>query len=651
MFSDTRRNVVLVQVNFQYGKNVFVPYSVGSIQAFARTNSLVNENFKFAPLLFRRDAPEKVVSEMKQPTVVGFSCYLWNWEYNKCLAQAVRAKYPETLIVFGGTHVPDASEGFFIEHPYVDILVHQEGEFSFTDILAESLSMNPDYTQIPGLSVRVEGNETLKTSPRPRISDITQLPSPYLEGLFDFMLDGDYVLNVSQETTRGCPYTCTFCDWGGNTYSKVYAAAEERLHAEFEWFGRNRVEYVFNCDANYGIMPRDVELTKKMIEVRSRHEGFPKRFRMCTAKNSNDRIFEIVQLLDGAGMNKGATLSFQSMDPHTLEIVRRSNIKMDKFSDLMDRYKAADIATYTELIMGMPGETYDSSKKGIDLLIDGQDDAVNIYVYPCTMLPNSEMSTPDYVKKHGIESVRMPILLAHSTPEPESLSEYTNIVISTSTMSEEDWQRTYMFYWAVQSFHCLGLLQQIAIVLHKQFGVLYSDFYEKLVEYFTANNQTLIGGEILRTRNIVKRAMSGGRIDRVMPEFGDIYWPLEEASFLSFVTEKERFFGEIREFLGFLANNLNLSQTSPLWDDLVAYQSSIVIDPYSSERSIQLKYNLPDYFDHLREVTELKASPVQVMVRGTVNYNGDLEEYAREVVWYGRKGGSFHHTDVVLEVL
>lgn len=644
-----KRNVVMAQVNYQYGNNIFVPYAVGSLQAYAETINEVRENFHFQEPLFLRKDPALVVESMRDPSVVGLSCYLWNWEYNKCLAKAVRAMFPNCLIVFGGAQVPNDSKDFFVEHPYVDILVHSEGEFAFVDILLETLSIQPDYTHIAGLSIRGQDLCTVKTAPSVRIVDLSVLPSPYIAGVFDFLLGSSFLLNVSQETTRGCPYACTYCDWGGDSYKKVVRVSEQRLLDEFEWFGRNKVEYLFNCDANYGISKLDYTHTISMLEIRARYGGYPQKFRMCTAKNSDDRIFEITKLLSDAGMNKGATLSFQSMDDTTLETIKRKNIKMDKFSELMDRYRAAGIATYTELIMGMPGETYESSKKGIDVLFEEQADTVNLYVYACTLLSNSEMNKPFYSRLHGIKSVRMPLLLAHSTPEAE-LSEYQNVIVGTNSMSPEDWQRTYVFYWAVQSMHCLGLTPQIAILFHKMFGVKYSDFYEKLIDHFANKAGSLIGADIALVRDVVSQAVKGGRLDLVIPKFGGTCWPLEEATFLNFVTSKESFYQEVRDFIDELARNLGGSIENEILDDLILYQSSLVKDPNVAELSVFLKYDLHDYFSKVRDCdVVLKKSPMNLKVKGDRGFAGDLETYAREVVWFGRKGGRFHHTAVTAE--
>src|SRR3989344_9654871 len=86
-----KRNIFLAQVNYRYGDNVFMPYSVATLQAYAQTDSEVRNNFDFQPLLFLREDPDQVARKMERPAVLGLSCYLWNWEYNKLLAQAVRA--------------------------------------------------------------------------------------------------------------------------------------------------------------------------------------------------------------------------------------------------------------------------------------------------------------------------------------------------------------------------------------------------------------------------------------------------------------------------------------------------------------------------------------------------------------------------------
>ncbi|KKT80817.1 MAG: hypothetical protein UW78_C0024G0002 [Candidatus Azambacteria bacterium GW2011_GWA1_44_9] len=634
----TKRRVYLVQVNHQFGRNVFVPYSVGSLVAYVQTIPDIKDNFQFMPFAFLREDPNHVVAKMCDPSIVGFSCYLWNWEYNLKLAQLVRLAYPKTTIIFGGNHAPDASEGFFLKHPYVDIVVHGEGEFTFAEFLLESLNSAPDYSKISGLSFPLPDGTTHKTAERKRANDLSVLPSPYLTGVFDFMLTGnDFLFNASQETNRGCPYTCKFCDWGKGE-AKLFQMEETRILAEYEWFGQHQVEYLLCCDSNYGIFPRDFHLTEKMIEIRAKYAGFPRAFRACTAKNSDDRVFAITQILNEAGMSKGTALSFQSMNDETLRLVSRRNIKIEKFSDLMDRYRQAGIATYTELIIGMPGETYESSKKGVDQLMDGQDDSIRLIVYPCTMLPNSGVSEPDYIKLHGIQSVRHPILLAHSTPALDPAPEFQQIIVGTELMPPAEWRRTHLFYWAVQCFHCLGLLQSLAILFHKQLGMKYSDFYEKLLEYFASNDQTVVGREITLVSGVVDKMMKGGSLDLVIPQFGAICWPLEEASFLNLVVQKDQLYREIKIFTEALLQVEALDLPAGLLSDLIRYQSAVVVDPFSLEPAIELEYDWPRYFAQQgQEQISSCFGPICLTIKASEGFAGDLKKYAQEVVWYGRK--------------
>jgi putative methyltransferase len=425
----TKRRIYLAQVNTTYGRNAFLPYSVGLLQAYAQQDPVVREHYDFAGYLYLREPVADVVARMDAPDVFGASCYIWNFEYSMALIRAVRDRFPACLIVLGGPHVPVRSADFFRSHAAADLLVHYEGEVTFHEILLERLNAVPDYTRIAGLSVKLPNGETHKTPNRERIADLAVIPSPYLTGVFDDLMIAPYDFHGSQETNRGCPYSCTYCDWGSNIMAKVKPFPADRLVAEFEWFARHEIDLLYNCDANYGIFPRDLELTREMAAVKAR-TGFPKKFRAAYAKNSNEKVFAIARTLHAAGMSKGVTLSFQSMNEPTLKLVKRHNIKIDSFSDLSRRYRAEGIATYSEFIIGLPGETYDTFADGLDTAIRaGQHDSLQVYT--CEVLPNSEMSNPEYVAAHRIETVRTPALFVHSTPPAVPLKVVAGLVLST----------------------------------------------------------------------------------------------------------------------------------------------------------------------------------------------------------------------------
>jgi len=77
------------------------------------------------------------------------------------------------------------------------------------------------------------------------------------------------------ETNRGCPYGCTFCDWGASTMAKIRPIAMERVLEEIDYAGKHRISSIFVCDANFGILKRDAEIAEHIARV-SRSTGYPR---------------------------------------------------------------------------------------------------------------------------------------------------------------------------------------------------------------------------------------------------------------------------------------------------------------------------------------------------------------------------------------
>ena len=97
--------------------------------------------------------------------------------------------------------------------------------------------------------------------------DYSIIPSPYLEGTFeDLFRKYDYKWTPTWETNRGCPFKCTFCDWGSAIASKVRNFEEERLYKEIDYFSEKKIDLVFGADANFGILKRDKNLALKFAE-------------------------------------------------------------------------------------------------------------------------------------------------------------------------------------------------------------------------------------------------------------------------------------------------------------------------------------------------------------------------------------------------
>ena len=120
-------------------------------------------------------------------------------------------------------------------------------------------------------------------------------------------------------------------------------------------------------------------------------------------------------------------MAVQSLDPETLKIIKRANIKFSKFSDLTTTFRANGIPTYTEIIIGLPGETLESFKHGLEIIAQTKLDTV--LIHNCSVLPNAPMNLPDYKEKYKIKVLNSPMYLGHSSIHKDPILENEEIII------------------------------------------------------------------------------------------------------------------------------------------------------------------------------------------------------------------------------
>ena len=342
--------IYLTQFSIQIGKIVWLPYSAACIWAYAESQNSVSRS-QLGGLFYVKQNIETLVEQIHSPAIVGFSHYIWNEQYNDQLALQIKTLYPNCVIIYGGPQVPDHNSKWYADHYWVDICVHQEGELVFNDICS-----GKRLNDIPGISYKDELGWHHNT-PGQRIKDLDQLPSPYTTGVFDNFINKDYLNNAIMETDRGCPYQCTFCDWGGTTFSKVKRLNLERVYEEIEWAGKNQIEFINNANANFGIFKeRDNLIVDKLIETNKKY-GYPKTFETSWAKNSNKTVLSIARRLQQSGLLRKFGISMQSLNTDVLKNIKRSNMDINNFDLVVKQAEEYNMSVMVELIVGLPGET------------------------------------------------------------------------------------------------------------------------------------------------------------------------------------------------------------------------------------------------------------------------------------------------------
>ena len=619
------------QFNYLYGDQIHFPYSIGRLIAYVKTNKNINPQFTFDRTFIFRDQLNNYAEQSYDSDILLCSCYVWNWEVTKQLAKKVKATNPNCLIIFGGPQVPNRTENFFEENPFVDIIVHGEGEIILENILTAYIK-DKDFSKINGIEMK-----DYRTPPNPRIKDVSILPSPYLTNLILNLVEQktDIKYIAAWETNRGCPYPCTFCDWGSLTNSKLTNWPEEQLLKEIDWFAQNNITYIDCCDANFGIFQeRDYRIAAKLKEVALK-TGYPEKFRAAWAKFASEKIIPIAKQLQEGKVLKAVSLALQSLDKETLEIVKRANIKFDNFSELTETFRKNEIPTYTELIMGLPGETLESWKKGLEILASGSQ-VGSIYIYNCGVFVNAPMNEPTYMKFHDIKTIRSPIFLAHTSIHDRGIPEFEYITISSKSFSTDDLKEIYLFSWLFQTFHSLGIFEYITKYYHDEKKLPYVKFYEIFLDYCKKEN-SIFSDEYNKVIDYIDNGYSGKGWNHYDPNLGDIFWPIEEATWLRLVLSK-KLMEHAKSFLKFLEETLNFDTPDEILNDLIKFQIFLITTRQDSEiKSARFHFNWKNYF--------INGSKLK-QIENDYNYKNLVIEHDQilwgyKTIWYGRQSKSY----------
>lgn len=637
-----KKNIYMVQVDHLYGneeKSIYLPYATGLLAAYAWSDRLIKDTYNLSGFKFWREDVEKAVDSLDAPFLVGFSCYIWNTEYNKAFAAQLKKVHPDCIVVFGGHNIP-YNTSMLEQFGFIDILVHGEGEEAFKSLLL-AYAGNRDLSCIHNISFRTHTNDIVKTTSSP-VADI-DLPSPYLEGIFDLLMrNGNFNFCAVIETNRGCPNHCTYCDWG-RLGSKFKMFPLDKVLREIDWMAEHKIEYFWVADSSFGLFERDREIIDRLIEKKL-ETGYPKVFKANYAEHREVEVYDICRKLNVVDMNKGATLSFQSLDPTVLKNINRQNITMERFAEMMALYNAANIATYAELILGLPGETYESFCHGIETLLEaGQHNALNLHAL--VLLPNSQMANPEYIEKFGIKTVKTEFSQFHCEMMPNDIPEYYDLVVATDSMDSSMWVRSTMFFIYIQNYHQLGLLQFFAIYLFHEKNVKYNEFYGRLIDWSEANKQTLCGEIYSKfSEKLSGVPLGNGSRSYSNPIYGNTVWPLEEGVFLDILPNSDRFYNEIEGFL----NLFEIEQT--VYSNLLAYQKGMLKLPNKEKSEISLAYDFYNYFKGIYVHSYSRLEKKNVILHAVDKKSAKTwKEYAVENVWYGRNDSRVLFSDIEIE--
>ena len=641
-------NIVVgsMQVNNGFSGQYYLPYSIGLLCSYLKKHANKSNDLKFTIPIYRREEKSELVKKIEEVDILLVSLYVWNKNISLAVAKQVKRKNPDMLVVIGGPSVPNDASEFMIEHNYIDVCVHQEGEQTLLEIV--DMLPNNNYSDIKGLSYRDDNGVIHNTGIRDRIRDFSLFPSPYLSGFFDELIEivGDsHSWLASWESNRGCPFACTYCDWGSATNSKVTRIELERTFEELDWFAQHKIEFIFVCDANFGMLPRDLEIADYVATLKQAF-GFPKVFSVQNTKNKRERAYGVQKKLADAGLAKGVTIALQSTSKEALVAIKRDNISLDDYFYLQSAFRKDGIPTYTEIIIGLPEETYESFSTGIsNIIINGQHNKIQFN--NLSILPNAEMGSKEYLEDYQIKTVACPIVNMHGGCEEEPLdkiNETQELVISTSSCNLTDWKKTRIFASLVEFLYFSKVLQIPFLYLNIELGFS----YKKLIELFIENrSKHLIIDEVINCFEDHADSITQGGAEFILSkEWGGVYWPPGEYAYLSLVNDKklDNLYRASNSILQSLTKN---KEEKNILSDSIKYNAFKISRPEVEKQTINLNYPIDDFYGEwlYNRIPSKKKSHYNFILDNVSNYD-TFSDWAQKVVWYGHRTGAYLYGDV-----
>ena len=657
LFKMNKIKIGTVQVNNSFSGQNYLPLSLGFLYSHAKEYASNFDDYEFLNPIYKRVPVNDAVELYKDADIVAFSVYVWNNNISMRIAEKLKEVNPNVFILMGGCHIPERDiDKFMYDHPYIDIATIGEGERVFSLFLENFQTKN--WNDVPSISYYGANNEIITNPQAERIKDMNEIPSPFLEGYFDGLLkDNPEERWIGLwETNRGCPFACTFCDWGVGFKNKVGKYdLDGRLYYEIDWFSKNKIEFVFNCDANFGIYKdRDFPIVQKFVQNKEKY-GYPHALSVQNTKNSNIESYKIQKLLSDSGLSKGALIAFQSLDPATLKAIKRSNIKLDVYYDLQAKFMKDGIKTFSDIILGLPEETYESFTKGVSKLISlGQHNRIQFN--NLSILPNTDMGDPDYIEHYGLKTVENDIINIHGALGEwiDDIYETQQMVVGTKSMPEEDWVRTRTFGYIVAFLHFNKLFQIPIIIANSVYGISYKDIFDRFVTESKSKTGAL--SELIKVFYDHAREMQNGGPEFMSSEkWLNIWWPPDELAFIKAVTEDklDNFYEDAEHILFKLLDDKGIKDYKEVIKEATFLNKNLIKLPNQTKNlNLKLKYNIWDVYNKtlFGRDEKLRVGEFNYFVDRTSETWNSWEDWCEKVVWWSNKKGAYLYNCEVASV-
>lgn len=411
-----------------------------------------------------KDPIMNIVSDLylAKPTVIGFSCYIWNIEETLKVVSMIKKIDPSILIVLGGPEVTYDTTEWMKNYPHIDFIVIGEGEQTFKHLLNE-METAQDYQNVHGIAYRNNGK--VMVTPQMNKLDLKELPSPY-RFPEDVGSLGKRVTYI--ETSRGCPFSCQFCLSSIEVGVRYFD--RETIKKDIRYLMANGAKTIKFVDRTFNIS-RSYAMEMFRFLIDEHLHGTVFQFEI-TADIMRPEVIEFLNQEAPKGLFR-FEIGVQSTNDYTNELVMRKQ-NFSKLTRTVTMVKeGGKIDQHLDLIAGLPEEDYSSFRKTFNDVFEMRPEELQLgflkmlrgtglrlraeqhqYVFmdhsPYEILANNVLSFDDIVRIKQVEDVLEKYWNDHRM---DTAVEY---LVTSIFPSPFDFFQEFGSYWDMQGWSRIG---------------------------------------------------------------------------------------------------------------------------------------------------------------------------------------------------
>lgn len=308
------------------------------------------------------------------------------------IAQKVRAKFPDCLIILGGYHISALPK---LLNPVFDIGVIGEGEITLAEVLQLKKGNSLNIETLKGIKgiCYYDNNEIIITDARPQIKNIDDLPFPLVRLPKDFK--GAYIF-----TARGCPYKCIYCASNSFWGNYRYHSAEYIVNFILELYKKYNITNFYSVDDLFIAPKRRLLKIRELLE----QEGLLGKLTFNGFIRINNFDEEICKALKEIGF-ESVRFGFETASENLLKKIKDKPFTIKQVENTINICKKYKLPVCCSLMYGIPGETKEDIEMTRQFMINHKNDLTSAGTYILQPVPGSKLWDKYVHKKFLLEGM------------------------------------------------------------------------------------------------------------------------------------------------------------------------------------------------------------------------------------------------------